>query len=318
MNAWPQPFLAVLLLLMSCGRHPQPQLRQESPGATAIELLVEREIAGPLLGKPLQYPRGLAVDSRGLVYVCDAGNNRIIRLDSDLNAEAEIGGLGSHEGAFNRPAFITVDNDLNLLVCDQGNRRICRYNSQLHFVETLPFFDDEDPLRFGYPSGVAVTDYGEVWAADRERNRIALFNNVGRFDRFIGDFGDPGGQLLNPEKILRGPRGDFIVCDAGNSRVVTYDEYGNFVQEVLDPELDYPVAAVADTGGIWLLDRATGRVFRFDRRGHRLLQTGPLLVGNGQPLKEPSDIALLRDGRLIIADTGNNRLLLCRILLHQP
>jgi len=317
MSALLRQLVLVFVFLVSCGHPPKSELKSDKSVEIPVDLLIDMEISGLVFGKPLHRPFGLAVDTRGAVYVCDAGNNRIIKFNSDLTPAVEIGGFGTGEGLFDRPSFIAVDYDLNLLVSDEGNRRICRYNSRLQFVEALEFYDDEDLLKFGYPSGVGLTNYGEVWVADRERDRIAVFNNVGDFDRFIGEFGYSGGQLLNPEKIVKNLGGDFIVCDAGNSRLVVYDEYGNFLHEVGDRSLDYPMAAVSDNNDMWVLDGATRKVNLFDAGGKRVFTAGPVLAGSTQAMKEPSDIIVLPDGRLMISDTGNNRLLICRVLFEE-
>jgi hypothetical protein len=68
---------------------------------------------------------------------------------------------------------------------------------------------------------------------------------------------------------------------------------------------------------VWLLDGATGKVYMFDDRGRKVFQTGPTLAGNGRALKEPSDMVILPDERLMISDSGNNRLLVCRILFEE-
>ncbi len=142
MGALLRQFVLVLVFLASCGPPPKPELQPAESTKVPIALLVEREISGRVLGKPLLRPFGLATDARGAVYVCDAGNNRIVKFHPDLTPNVEIGGFGTDEGAFNRPSFIVVDYDLNLLVSDEGNRRICRYNSRLQFVEELAFYDD--------------------------------------------------------------------------------------------------------------------------------------------------------------------------------
>ncbi|MFQ6008300.1 MAG: NHL repeat-containing protein [Candidatus Zixiibacteriota bacterium] len=308
-----QPLLFAFLFL-SCSHPPKPSFSTDDNPALPAALVVEREISGMILGKPLRYPFGLAVDAGGRVYVSDAGNSRVIKFDPNLKPEREIGGYGAQEGLFDRPSYLTVDRELSLLVSDEGNRRICRYDSYLQFVEALPFYDSEDPLKFGYPSGIALTEYGEVWAADRERNRIVVYDNVGTFDRFVGDFGYPGGQVANPEKIIKDIRGNFIVCDGGNRRLVVYDEYGNFSSEITDESLQYPVAAVSENHHLWILDSASGKVYHFDSRGKKDFEAGPRLAGTLIDLKEPSDIVLLSSGRLIISDSGNNRLLVCRVI----
>jgi DNA-binding beta-propeller fold protein YncE len=169
-------------------------------------------------------------------------------------------------------------------------------------------------LKFGYPAGVALTGYGEVWIADRDKNRVAVFDNFGSFDHFVGDFGYPGGQLLNPEKIIVDDRDNFIVCDAGNRRLVVYDQYGNFLREVLYESLVYPQAAVSNDALLWVLDKSSGVVHCFSAAGRHLFNAGPSLVGSSRELQEPTDLAVLRGNRLLLSDSGNNRLLVCRII----
>jgi len=312
--------LGALLLMggAACGPQSGKIGEQAIPARVPLALLVEATITGEVLGSRLETPSGLAVAPSGHVFVTDAGANRLVRLSADLEGEADIGGYGFAAGLFNHPTFLVIDNALNLLVCDEGNRRVTRYNSRLSYTDEIAFSDDEDPLKYGYPSGVAVTDYGEVWVADRDRDRVAVFDNLGRFDRFVGDFAYAGGQLASPEKILGDGHGNFIVCDAGNARLVVYDDYGGYSHEFHDRAFQYPVAAAVERDHLWVLDGAAGLVICFDRQGKKLFVAGPTLTGNSQPLKEPSDIAVLPDGRLLVADSGNSRLLVCRVMYSDP
>jgi sugar lactone lactonase YvrE len=274
--------------------------------------LVEKVLNQDFHGRALNNPFGLAVDMKGNLIVSDADNDRLVRYRPDLAPDIDIGGFGSGENGFSHPTFMTFDNGLNLLVADEKNRRIARYNSQLIYVDEIQFYDSEDPLKFGYPSGVATTDYGEVWVADRDKNRIAVFNNVGQFDRFVGDYGAPGGQLSTPEKIISGKEG-FLVCDAGNSRLMLYDRYGNFEKKIESNDFGYPIAAVRDSSLLWVLDGSTSEVYCLDSRNKVIFRTGPMLPGDTEGLKQPSDIVMLPSGRLAIADSGNNRIVICRI-----
>ncbi|MEW5994149.1 MAG: NHL repeat-containing protein [Candidatus Zixiibacteriota bacterium] len=309
----PRATLVLVLLLTSCTRPPQ---REELPTAAQVPvaIVVERAISGEILGQRLRRPFGLAVDSRGAGYLVDGGNNRILKFAADLTFTEDIGGFGAAEGLFNRPTYVTIDNELNLLVADEGNRRICRYNSRLEFVETIPFSDADDPLKFGLPSGIGVSDYGELWVADRERHRLAVFNNVGSFERFMGEFGAAGGQVRSPAKIARSRHGNFLVCDAGNGRIVVYDEYGNFERDFGRDYLAEPVAAIADAARIWVLDKSSSKILLFDARGRPVFEAGPMLPGTDNAMKETSDLVFFSDDQLLISDTGNDRLLVCRVI----
>jgi hypothetical protein len=315
---------AVILLVvfccgtLSCAKPKRPAGDERGPdtGPVPAMIVVENVISGPVLNNRLQNPHGLAVDFQGRIYAVDAGNSRLVRFTPDLKPDREIGGYGGQAGLLDRPSFISFDNGLNLMVSDEGNRRISRFNSQLNFVDELSFYDDEDPLKFGYPSGLAFTEYGETWVADRDNNRIAVFSNVGRFDHFLGDFGYSGGQLSAPEKIIRLAGGEFVVCDAGNRRLVRYDRYGNYSMELELPEMDYPQAVAAEANRFWVLDSRGGRILCLDLNGNTFLEAGPALPGNSVALKRPSDMILLPPDRLLISDSGNNRILACRIVFE--
>lgn len=310
---------AILLAIVafSCGGPDKKLLVPTAPEAGPQLVVVERVISGTILRAGLSKPYGLASDFRDNIYLVDAGNNRLVQFAPDLQPVRDFGGYGQQEGLLNRPSYITFDNGLNLWVSDEGNRRVSRYNSQLNLVDELEFYDDEEPLKFGYPSGLAFTDYGETWVADRNNNRVAIFSNVGRFDRFLGDIGYGGGQLKEPEKIVRLRDGDFVVCDAGNQRLVFYDGYGNYSDEIEFPELEYPSAITEGRKVLWILDSGGGVLLCLSFQGEVLYEVGPTLVGDETALRNPSDVLALPNDRLLISDSGNNRILVCRIVYEE-
>jgi len=312
-----KPVLALVILTFlftACKKNVKPEEIGPDISGVQVFLIVDQIISGQILNAGLSEPYGLAESRDGSVFVVDRGANRVIRFNSDLKPENQIGGYGLGTESFNRPTFVAVDNGLNIYVCDENNRRVARFDARLNYVDDIRFADEEDPFKFGYPSGIGVTSYGEVWIADREKNRLCLFNNIGRFDRFLGDFGSPEGQLANPEKIVTDIDGKFYVCDAGQRRLVIYDEFGNYIRKLTFRDVDYLVAAAIEKEAAWILDGAMSRVLFTDKNGKVLQQFGPILPGDNFELKEPSDIILLRDGRLVISDSGNQRILVCRIV----
>ncbi len=313
--SWRQPALLMLLLtLVGCGGGPRTEREQGKNLPVPLTVVYDTEISGQVLGKRISSPIGVDVDRRGVLYAVDAGNHRLIRFNPDLDPLRDMGGYGSQQGLFGEPSYVTVDNDLNVWVSDPGNRRISRHDSYLNYVDEIDLRDDDDPLKFAHPSGIALTNFGEVWLCDRDNNRLALFDNIGIFDRFVGEFGYSGGGLRDPGKIVAVDGEQFFVCDAGNSRVVVYDEYGNFSYAIEDPAFVAPQSLTFDEQGrVWILDIDTGLLFCFGPDGRFLLSVGPTIPGTDKALKAPSDLAFGADGRLIISDTGNHRLLVCRV-----
>lgn len=307
------PPLVLTLLLLACGSVPSPGgLEKHQRGAGVVDLIIEQIIEGEVLGQKLLRPIGVAIDKLGRIYVVDAGNNRLLQFSSERKAVREVGGFGTGSNLLNDPSYVTVDNDLNLVVSDEGNRRMVRFDQTLNFVEEIRFEDPDNPLDLGRPSGLALTSYGEMWVSDEERNRIAVFDNTGNFDRFVGDFGDASGQLSSPGKIIRYPEHGFMVADAGNGRLVVYDEFGTFDFKISNEYFDYPIAAAPYGQQTWVLDQRSGLISLVSNSGSILFSVGPQLIGSFKPLRQPSDLAVMADGRLFISDTGNNRLLICR------
>lgn len=308
----------LVLTVLSCAPSPGSLVVPRSIGDLPVTIIVEREISGEIFRRPLTGPTGLARNFRGELFIADSGNDRIISFDSTFNPLHEIGGQGIQAGLMHNPVFIHIDNGLNLIVSEEGNRRLSRYDSDLNFTDLIEFFDFQDQNKFGYPSGLLVGEYGEIWAADREKNRLAVFDSFGRFDRFVGGFGYSGGQLLTPEKITRDQNRNIVVCDAGNKRIMTYDQFGNYVSRTNSDRFEYPVSVAVDGAELWVLDKASGEVLMVKQNGEILFATGPQLHGAEGRLSNPSDMILVGKDRLIIADTGNNRILVCRIVYESP
>ena len=307
----------LLTAFISCNQASKQPLPDETDRTETSFLVFEKEIKGEVLGITLDKPFGLAVDFQGNIYLSDAGNDRIIKFDNSLKPIAQFGGFGSQEGMMNFPTYLGFDNGLNLMVSDEKNRRISRFNSQLHYVDQIRFSDDDDPNKFGYPSGIAFTQHGEVWVADRENNQIMVFNNVGNFDHILGDFGYGGGQLASPEKIIRTKSGNFIVCDAGNQRLIVYDEYGTYKSEMESDEFSYPISLAVSKERFFILDSDLGVVFQTNKQMQIESEYGPKIPGDHTSLRSPSDLILLPDNGLLISDSGNNRLLLGRLIFEE-
>src|SRR2546427_92665 len=72
-------------------------------------------------------PWGITVDRDGFLYVTDAGNHRIQKLDRDGNFETQWGGFGGSPGQFNFPYGIAVDRRGAIFVLDSSNFRVQQF-----------------------------------------------------------------------------------------------------------------------------------------------------------------------------------------------
>lgn len=88
---------------------------------------------GGLGNAPRQFnqPRGLAISSKGLLYVADSQNHRIQIFALPYLALTAIWGTntaGDNLGEFNEPWDVVVDKEENVYIADKGNSRLQKYD----------------------------------------------------------------------------------------------------------------------------------------------------------------------------------------------
>ncbi len=77
--------------------------------------------------------------------------------------------------------------------------------------------------------------------------------------------------------------------------------------------LDTPAGIACDPGRrVWVIDRRKNSLFVFDAEGGLVTKQSDFGELGGR-LSEPTGVALDAYGKIYIADTGNHRLVICRI-----
>lgn len=309
-------------LMTACAGSRAPQTIDAAIGAAAkipADLVLDRTISGDILGFDLKRPSGLAVNSRGELYIADGGNNRIIKLDRENRPVRDLGGFGEGYGRFQQPADLVMDRDLNLYVLDTGNRRVVHLDANLGFVEVVTPEDAPNELmsNLGKLAGVAVLSFGEIMVADDDNSRLIRLDNTGRFNRYIGDFGYGAGALQHPQGIALDREGRIYVADGGNGRIAVYDTYGNFIGGIGQEALERPTAVTVGYDGlIWVGDQASPSVLIFGADGALLRRISPA-GEDGQTVADIEALCLTPDGVVYVADSGHNRILVFHIVYEE-
>jgi len=134
---------------------------------------------GSLMNLGEYLPRGISIDTDGLVYVADSWNNRIQKFTKDgLTKDGQFlsawGSEGSGDGQFNEPWGIAIDTDGFVYVADSWNSRIQKFSKYGEFVDKLGS-RGTNPGQLGYPLGLCISEDGRIYGTDHYYNRIQVF-----------------------------------------------------------------------------------------------------------------------------------------------
>jgi len=229
------------------------RVRQIAPGGQ-ISTLVGTGTSGMVPdGLPgaetlLSAPQGVCADHTGAVYVVDTGNHRVLRVAPGAAAVVTVAGNGTAGAAgdgslaplaqLNQPTACAVDTAGNLFIADTLNHRI-RQVTPAGAISTAAgtgaagFAGDEQAATSALlrgPTGVAVTDDGEIFISDTGNNRIRLVTSDGVIQTIGGGDATP---LNAPGGLVLDGSGDAYFAETGS----------NLIRK-LTPEAVVPPAAI--------------------------------------------------------------------------
>ena len=200
------------------------------------------------------------VDVTGRLYILDADANTLVVLDREGRAAARIGGAGWEASRFDKPSGLWARNGLDIVVADYGNHRVQRFDKTLSFVSQLATRESDRAVeRFGYPTDVALSRFGDLYVCDGENVRIVKFGPQSVYERAFGGLDAGPGRLRAPVQIEPGPRDRVYVLDEG--RVLIYDPFGNYLGRLGEAMLRTPSALFADDAGTVVVDGDSTLIF---------------------------------------------------------
>jgi sugar lactone lactonase YvrE len=248
---------------------------------------------------------GVAVDRVGNLFIADAGNNRIRRVDASTGIITTVAGNGKFDftgdggpathAALQGPFGAAVDGSGNLFIADTGNNRIRRVDASTGIITTVAgsgptgfgigsFGGDGGPATsatFGNINGVTVDAAGNLFIADSP-NRIRRVDAVtGRVNTVAGTGVGDGDKATNaslffPEAVAKDANGNLLIIDTDNHRIRRVDVFSDII------------TTVAGNGQ----DGFSG-------------DHGPAI---NAAFSQPGGLVVDNSGNYFIADTSNNRI----------
>ena len=207
------------------------------------------------------YPRGIALDSMGNLFVTDSSNFTIRKITPNgvvTTVAGSAGNSGFADGPgttarFGHPVGIAVDGNGQLFVADTVNHIIRKVNlsGEVTTFAGVPLTpgsqDDQGCAKFRVPEGVAVDSNGDVFVADTHNHVIRKVNSAGAVTTLggkAGAFGDIGGTGKTARFFFPGA----VLLYGTNQILVTQSSSVGIGTPAPPPALTHTVTNTNDSG----------------------------------------------------------------------
>jgi sugar lactone lactonase YvrE len=215
--------------------------------------------SGPATSAQLDLPIAIAVDAQNNLYLADARNHRIRRIDAATGVITTIAGNGTQgfsgdntpatAASIDSPTGLALDASNNLYLADTHNHRIRRIDAITGVITTiagngsLGYSGDTAPAAtatLALPHGLTLDAAGDIYFADTENHRIRRIDAITGIittvagngaQGFSGDNGPATAAALDtPRDTAFSPTALLTLADTGNQRIRQLEASSSYLQ----------------------------------------------------------------------------------------
>jgi sugar lactone lactonase YvrE len=276
-----------------------------------------RDDAWPALPAGIVLDRvvGVAVDSRGRVYVAHRGGHPLLRFHADGSFDREIGAGHMRvstaydlRGPTPIPIAtrcwmhgLSVDARDHVWITDVGRHIAMRFDADGELRQILGTDGQAgcDATHFNQPTHVCAARNGDLYVTDGYGNsRVVQLRSDGTLVRAWGGRGTAPGEFHTPHIVTQDAEGLLYVSDRENDRIQVFRESGEVVAVWSDLH-SIDGLTLGPDGFVYASCGIDNALLRLTRDG-RVLDVW-VLPG----LRYPHAVAVDREQRLHVAETGD-------------
>jgi DNA-binding beta-propeller fold protein YncE len=279
---WPNPpaITRVKFLSQFVGEKPKGQTQKKTGWMDRMAGVATGETKASQPRFVLVTPYGVAVDSKGRLYVADEKVGAVFIAAPDTNDVVEMikSGVQTH---FKLITGLAIDDTDHLFVSDSVADRVLAFDAKHHLLASI----HEGMVS---PAGLAIDNENRfLYVCDTELDQVLVYDADPPFKllRKIGTAGkdhtltEPG-QFSRPTNAAVDADANLYVSDTFNDRVEIFDADGNFIRAFGKPG-DGPGyfarpkgIAIDSDGHVWVADTVQDRIQVFTPKGRLLLYMG--------------------------------------------
>jgi alpha-tubulin suppressor-like RCC1 family protein len=256
---------------------------------------------------PLTMPVGIVGDKAGNLFVSDAANQTLLKVDPDLKLSVVAGKngvMGKSDGTgtaalFNEPGGVISFDDGSLLLADTSNNAIRAVSAQGAVTTlaggTLGNADGDGPAaQFNAPLGLSADLAGVYLVADQANHVIRMVTGTGRVATLAGKAGIPG---------TADGTGSSASFNLPTGIITRRDQYNYYTW----------TGGSNGYGTIFVSDQGSNTIRAVQSNGQVATYVGtPSQAGTTDSYRQnarfnkPTGLTMDGDGNLYVADTGNH------------
>lgn len=220
---------------------------------------------------------GIHIDRGGNIWVTDVNAHVVMKLNRQgqvlltLGVKGEAGEWNEAAGSrrLNQPNDVEVAANGDVFVVQghtpgaMGDPRVLKFDSSGKFIKSWGG-KGKEPGKFDVAHGIAIDAKGLLWVADRENQRIQIFDADGAFVRELKYAGVPCALVIGDQYIymVNGFAGQLLRLDLQGKVLAAVGKEGKGLGEFGEAHF----VAMSPKGEIYVADSVNATVQKFVRK----------------------------------------------------
>jgi len=262
-------------------------------------------------------------------YLGDAVGLKMTNSGKILVTSSDEGVLlmqqGEHFSVIKLKPSIFKDNDLagidqmqdgRLVIVNEGSHKIAIVDEQP--AEAVRKFSKSGggAGELNDPRGLVVSINNKIYIADRDNNRISVFNDQGLFLQSFGNHGRDNSDLSKPTHIALDAEENIYVLEAGKSnRISIFSSTGKLIKQLdtkaigklLGSSIDFSAMTADMNGLLYLADDNSKQIFSYDWSSDNILNHFGVLGQSRGQYRNISFLSVNNKGQLAVLDKVNKK-----------